>query len=126
MSNSKGKECKHCNKHKAYNHFHDNREMRDGKTSYCKPCASERSKLWKENNKERARDTYLRGTYGISLSDYSQMFDKQGGCCAICGVKEDKAPRSNLFVDHDHSTGLVRGLLCHHCNSGLGHFMDNV
>lgn len=120
-----GKECRHCGEYKQYEHFHSNKEMRDGKSSYCKPCASERSRLWKEANRERAKDSELKLKYGISFSDHARMFDKQNGKCAICGIDESDAPRATLFVDHDHTTGLVRGLLCHHCNSGIGHFMDN-
>jgi len=125
MTSLNGKECRHCCEQKSYEDFHDNKEMRDGKSSYCKPCASERSRLWKQKNKDHARDTYLRKTYGISLTEHLEMFTSQGGKCAICGIEEHHAPRATLFVDHDHDTGLVRGLLCHHCNSGLGHFMDN-
>lgn len=125
MNSSNGKNCLHCSEYKPYDEYHSNKEMRDGRSSYCKPCASERAKAWRQNNKDRVRDTYLRSTYGISLSDHLQLFKGQDGRCAICGVEEHHAPRATLFVDHDHDTGLVRGLLCHHCNAGLGHFMDN-
>lgn len=125
MYSLKGKCCRHCNNHKPYEDFHDNKEMRDGKSSYCKPCAIEKSRVWKENNRDRAKDTELKSKYGISFADHAAMFARQGGRCAICGVEESDAPRKTLFVDHCHETGVVRGLLCHHCNSGIGHFMDN-
>lgn len=55
------------------------------------------------------------------------MFDIQRGECAICGATEGGHGRTDeLLVDHDHTTGEVRGLLCHGCNGGLGHFRDNV
>jgi hypothetical protein len=73
-------------------------------------------------NKQRqrnARDLYLRRTYGISLLDYDNLLDDQGGRCAICLCR----PRTrSLAVDHDHITGRVRGLLCSRCNHGLLHF----
>ena len=50
------------------------------------------------------------------------MHDAQGGLCAICGRKQ---PEKWLAVDHDHETGVIRGLLCSRCNSGLGQFKDN-
>lgn len=123
--NSIGKDCRHCHKYKLYEDFHNNGEMRDGKSSYCKSCATLRSKEWREENREKHKDTELRSKYGISLLDHVTMFTKQGGKCAICGVCEQDAPRNTLFVDHCHKTGSVRGLLCHHCNSGLGHFKDD-
>lgn len=99
--------------------------MRDGCSSYCKGCATERAKIWKSKNKDRAKDRELQTRYGISFIEHAAIFIKQGGCCAICGTKEKDATRKILFVDHDHKTGKVRGLLCHHCNSGLGYFMDS-
>jgi hypothetical protein len=119
------KECRHCNKLKALELFHRNKEMRDGRSSYCKPCASERSSLWKSKNKDKARDTDLRRKYNLSLDDYESLYEEQGGSCVICGLRGSKVSRQTLFIDHCHKTGLVRGLLCHHCNSGLGYFRDD-
>ena len=45
--------------------------------------------------------------------------------CAICAFHQDDAPRKKLLLDHDHETGALRALLCHHCNVGLGHFKDS-
>lgn len=49
------------------------------------------------------------------------MLDAQQGLCAICGDEFEGEP----MVDHDHKTRKVRGLLCHHCNIGLGMFRDS-
>lgn len=57
--------------------------------------------------------------YGITAQDFAVMYLSQDGLCGICGV-----PMTNPYVDHCHQTGKVRGLLCHHCNTGLGNFRD--
>ncbi len=62
---------------------------------------------------------YLNLTYGITRGDFQKLRDSQNGQCAICG-RENGA----MFVDHDHETGHVRGLLCDACNSALGIFGD--
>jgi hypothetical protein len=61
--------------------------------------------------------------YGIRISDYTRLLAEQGGLCAICRRK----PRSDrpLFIDHDHKSGRVRGLLCGRCNTGIGYFHDD-
>jgi hypothetical protein len=69
------------------------------------------------------RENHLQTKYGISLIDYEQMFDEQGGRCAIC---ENLPIVKVLEVDHDHATGKVRGLLCGNCNKMLGHAKDSV
>ena len=74
-----------------------------------------------KNNPGIRRNTALKTLYGIGIAEYNQMYEQQGGACAICEETSD----GNLFVDHDHDTGAVRSLLCQKCNLGLGHFKDS-
>ena len=60
--------------------------------------------------------------YGLTPESYQRLVNGQHGLCAICGA--DPAGK-RLCVDHDHSTGAVRGLLCKHCNYVLGHAKDS-
>jgi ribosomal protein S14/predicted nucleic acid-binding Zn ribbon protein len=75
-------------------------------------------------------DNYLRRTYGISLTDYKEMLEKQNHRCAICGgegfLMNKERHKIKLVVDHCHVTGKVRGLLRHNCNRALGLFNDNT
>lgn len=67
--------------------------------------------------------------YKITLSDYERMHEDQGGLCKICGGEGfvmASHHKLKLVVDHCHETSVVRGLLCHNCNRGLGLFQDNV
>lgn len=61
---------------------------------------------------------------GITLEDYEDMLVQQGGGCAICGGRRGNKDVNVLYVDHNHVTGTVRGLLCGKCNRGLGMFQD--
>lgn len=65
----------------------------------------------------------LLSTFDISLTDYKMMLDLQCNSCAICKLPENG---KDLSVDHDHSNGRVRGLLCNKCNTGIGMFFDNT
>lgn len=68
------------------------------------------------------RDAYYRREYGITLAEYERLLVEQGGRCAIC---RRRPGRRRLSVDHDHTTGRVRGLLCSDrpgCNSALARF----
>lgn len=67
--------------------------------------------------KERGR--HLLSAYGITIEKFDEMLDDQGGKCAICAVVFDSDGRSPA-VDHNHSTGATRGILCSTCNSALG------
>ena len=70
------------------------------------------------------RNRHLITKYGITQEWYDQTAEAQGGLCAICG-HPDRSAKAILHVDHCHDTGKVRGLLCHHCNVGLGHFRND-
>lgn len=146
--------CTKCSEEKQLTQFYKKVGGRDGLTAHCKEClckksseryhqdpqkAQESSKNYarrnsdKVNAKNRAwckanpsvtRDYSLRKAYGITLEDYNKMFSEQNGCCAICKRHQSEFKRP-LFVDHCHSTGRVRGLLCSGCNSGIGMFEDS-
>jgi hypothetical protein len=73
----------------------------------------------------RPRIRALKEKYNLTEKDFHHKFNTQGMRCAICRV-EFTDRKQHLHVDHDHRTGRVRGLLCSHCNSGLGFFKDNV
>ena len=67
------------------------------------------------------REWQLFHKYGLRLPDYVSLLETQNGACAICG-EELRQPQ----IDHVHGTSRVRGLLCWHCNVGLGHFRDDA
>lgn len=67
----------------------------------------------------------LKRMYGISADEYDKMLDAQMGKCAICGADQKKNRGHTLAVDHCHKSGMVRGLLCHICNRGIGLLQDS-
>jgi hypothetical protein len=78
-------------------------------------------KKYREENKDKAKGYKLLKTYNITLNDYNEMFKKQEGKCSIC-KKHQNELKKILYVDHDHKTGKVRGLLCKNCNVALGYY----
>lgn len=112
--------------------FYVMRKQPDGYDSYCKKHRNIRKRATTQRSvvqpisRFRAR---LRANYGLTLAQYETMLAAQGGGCAICGAPPSSTQnygRERLAVDHDHSSGAVRGLLCAACNKGLGHFLDSV
>lgn len=95
---------------------------------YCSECGS----LVDANNRDAAikryrisvggnRGAHIKQRYGLSLDEYDAIFRRQYGRCSICKRRGQK-----LYVDHNHATGEVRGLLCRLCNSGIGYLRDDV
>lgn len=78
-----------------------------------------------EHHKEKHRNSTLKRRYDISLNEYNQLLQEQNGCCAICGTTNEQMIK-RMHVDHNHTTGKVRGLLCDKCNRGLGFFNDDA
>lgn len=91
-----------------------------------------RNKAYHSKNYEKVEAQkwkyYLRYKFGIEPKQYLQMVENQQGKCAICGyIAPENAVRTDkLYVDHNHTNGKVRGLLCMNCNSALGHFNEDL
>ena len=79
---------------------------------------SELSRRWALANPRRRRNARLLRDYGMTLEEHEAMFAAQGELCAICG--RDEPGGRGWHTDHDHGSGKVRGILCHHCNLGIG------
>lgn len=105
------KYCKKCQTEKTYEEFTKNSNSPDGYYSMCREC--------------KTNSQYL-STYGITIEQYENMFELQEGCCAICDIHLSKTGKKKLYIDHCHSSGKVRGLLCQHCNFVLGQAKDTV
>lgn len=76
-------------------------------------------------------DQSLNKQYKIRVEDYNRILESQGGVCSICKGNEKSIAHTsnkirNLTVDHCHTTGKIRGILCSRCNRGLGFFRDNI
>ena len=86
---------------------------------------------WQKENPERTSTTqrrcHLRLNYGMTLEEWNKMFDGQGRRCAICRTDYSgySCKKRQWDTDHDHSTGKIRGILCHQCNLMLGASKDN-
>lgn len=121
---------KHCNKcetTRPLEDFHTRKGVSDGRASTCKFCNNSRTRFDKHGkyNPDKDRRKHLLRTYGITSEDYDRMLAEQNGTCAICHRPERIKGRS-LCVDHCHSTGEVRGLLCNACNIAIGKLEDNL
>lgn len=101
--------CSSCKERKPLSSFEKAPRCWMGVTKQCKSCRS----------KSKVGD-WLKWRYGITKSQFEEMKSKQDGRCAIC-----LKPTQKLCVDHCHSTGRVRGLLCGHCNAAIGMFGEN-
>jgi hypothetical protein len=91
------------------------------------PKLKEKQAKYRENAKGKGwqRTHYLKKTYGMTVKEYDAMFIAQGNACAICKSVNPSA-KVGWHIDHDHSTGKVRGILCRFCNIMLGNARDNA
>ncbi len=92
------------------------------KEYYKKPHVVEIRKKYR--NSKNGMDKILKQNFGITIEEYQNIFDSQSGACAIC-KRHQSFFKTRLNVDHRHSDGLVRGLLCGNCNRGIGFLEDS-
>jgi hypothetical protein len=83
-------------------------------------------RLWHKRNKNHRRSQRLLKNYGITLEDYEVMLENQNHTCKICGTSDAGGIAGRMVVDHCHTTGNVRGLLCNRCNTAIGLFKDDT
>lgn len=131
--------CRSCEK--VYAEANKERASEQGKQRYRMNCKeiNERHKAWYAANKEKFgqyskewyaenaeahREKTLKRRYDITPSKLKNILEQQGGRCKICGT--DKPEGRGFVVDHDHGSGIIRGVLCFKCNIGLGNFKDNI
>ena len=119
--------------HKEYNAKNKERRLAYGKEYRSKnrdrcvrSCAA-----WKKNNPEKkrasSRKTWLKSNYGITPECFDRLMREQNGMCAICNAVFDQGSKiDNAHVDHCHSSGKIRGLLCRTCNTGIGMLREDV
>ena len=131
--------CKKCELPKDESSFRIRKDSKNGYQYWCKECENNANKkrykpkgrkikkeLNKDEVKQNALSRMLKHRYGITYEQYVNMYNEQSGLCAICEKPRELGGRSGLYVDHDHNTNEVRGLLCPGCNYAIGVFRDNT
>ena len=78
-----------------------------------------------QRNPDRHRNNFLKRTFGITVDEYREMIAKRNGLCDICKSPEPGG-KGNFHLDHDHTTGEIRGILCAKCNLGIGSLQDSI
>lgn len=125
------KDCHRCGQRKKGRDFKRASKNIDGRRGICRDCTSEATREYRRANPERVRAARRRYSakashynrrykYGITAEQFDGWVRDQAGRCALCEKPAD------LVVDHDHSTGAIRGLLCSACNGGLGKLGDSI
>jgi hypothetical protein len=111
------KKCSKCGEIKSLDQFHNDKNRLDGLYVYCKPCKNQENRQYKANPSNVWKFYKIHNQDGsyFTITDYNRAFQIQGGRCKGCG-KHQSELNKKLFVDHNHDTGIFRGLLCHSCN----------
>ncbi len=139
------KTCAKCQSQKSLECFGKLKTEADGLQPRCRACRKvdshrfylahveaqkSKSRRYHAAKPQIKRAQHLKKLYGLTAKDYDAKLAAQKGVCAICGKENSQIARTGVLcrmhVDHDHNTGQVRGLLCNHCNRGLGAFKDDT
>lgn len=137
----KTKLCSKCKQEKELFCFSKDKHQKNGLQCRCKDCSAEaarksyyknkdkaliKNRTWREKTgKEYFAERHLINTYGITGKERNVLLANQNHKCDICGIDEVDATKSKLYVDHCHTTGKVRALLCHNCNTLIGHCKES-
>lgn len=142
------KRCRNCREVLPLGSFGVKAKTADGLQPWCKPCTNARMSTYDKASRERDPELYAARKraehlrykekhpdrhranirkqnlrkYGLTPEAFDEMFSQQGGKCAICQI--DLEPGRSTHIDHCHTSGAVRALLCGGCNVGLGAFRE--
>ena len=128
--------CAGCKTEKPRGAFWTDKRRKDGLMARCKSCRIVEARAYVKarpgyhksvyaRSKGQTRERHLVRKYGVTLADYNALLASQDGKCAICRAPEEDQFKGVFHVDHCHSTGKVRGLLCRGCNHMLGSVGDD-
>jgi hypothetical protein len=115
--------CPRCNTDKIPSLFRVHKTRASGKEAYCRECSNRYQREWSNTpeHKEKARTRQRRGFTQVQADS---LLAVQGGICPICATKDPG--KNGWHMDHNHVTGVVRGMLCSNCNRGIGHLKDSA
>jgi len=120
------KKCTVCGEVKPIDQFYTLKSHRP--TSGCKSCHVVNATEWAKENRDRKKMASwawrINKDYGLSVKEYLVMYERQAGKCAVC-LRELELYGKFTSIDHNHTTGAVRGLLCRQCNSAAGLLSDS-
>jgi hypothetical protein len=121
--------CCVCGKTKQRKEFYKDFRRPKGVQSICKACVLDKSKGEYKRNKSQYQKTnrncHLKREYGITTDQYNQMVINQNSCCEICDRHIDDIKNHKLYVDHNHGTNKIRGLICGSCNRLIALAVEN-
>ena len=136
------KVCSKCKIDKPFSDYFKDNKRKIGIRCKCKECCNvdtlgwrekHRSEYnnyaaeWRAKNPTRQHKTEIKRRYSLEIEGYDKLLVEQNYQCKICNKQHNPAiKRGRLYVDHNHETNQVRGLLCSACNSAIGHFNDRV
>lgn len=113
--------CTKCSVEKPFAEFPKCRTYKDGIKPLCTPCNREYQNKWRASRPGIGKVYQRKHNYGITEPEYQQLLERQNNSCAVC--EDEMTPPQ---VDHCHTSGKVRGLLCKPCNLALGLFKDRA
>ena len=117
--------CTKCGELKPLTEFYKDKQKPTGYRPDCKKCNIKQCTEWNKKNKAKHYGYDIKRKYGITLAEYEALLKSQNEKCAICD-KHISEFKTRFHVDHCHTSGKVRSLLCVNCNHGIGAFFEDL